>query len=288
MVEVESHGAGPRRGRVEGKVAIVTGAGSTPGPGMATGRGTAIVLADEGASVLVCDIVGERAEQTCAIIRERGGVADSFVGDTSTAAGCDAMVEAAVGAFGTVDILVNNIGVSVAGNVVDTSEQDWDRVHRLSLKAMFLAAKSAIPVMAAKGSGAVVNIGSIAATRGGNYVAYAAAKGGVEGLTVDMAYSHGRQGIRVNAVAPGHITTPLLFSVVGVNAESDYRQRLAAASGMLGTNGDGWDVGRAATFLASDEARWITGVVLPVDAGATAVTPLMMAPHLRAEIPPEP
>ncbi|WP_026342742.1 SDR family NAD(P)-dependent oxidoreductase [Nocardia sp. BMG111209] len=282
-MNTDSTGPGPsRRGRVAGKVAIVTGAGSTPGPGMATGRGCAIVLADEGASVLVADIAGDRAEQTCEIIRGRGGIAHPFVGDTSRADGCAAMVDAAVAAFGTVDILVNNIGVSVAGNVVDTSEEDWDRVHRLGLKTMFLAAQAAVPVMAAEGSGAVVNIGSIAATRGGNYVAYAAAKGGVEALTVDMAYSHGRQGIRVNAVAPGHITTPLLFSVVGVNAESEYRQRLAAASGVLGTNGDGWDVGRAATFLASDEARWITGVVLPVGAGATTVTPLMMAPHLRA------
>ncbi|WP_007515768.1 SDR family NAD(P)-dependent oxidoreductase [Pseudofrankia saprophytica] len=275
-----------RRGRVEGKVAIVTGAGSTPGPGMATGRACAIVLAREGARVLLADIRGERAQETREIIENEGGTAAVFAGDMTRAADCDAMVGAALDAFGTVDILINNIGVAIAGNVVDTSEADWDRILGLSLKTMFLASKSAVPVMAAKGAGAIVNIGSITGSRGGNYAGYAAAKGGVNALTVDMAYSHGRQGIRVNALAPGHITTPLLYSVNGVTPQTEYRQRLAAASNLLGTNGDGWDVGWAATFLASDEARWITGVVLPVDGGVMAVTPLMMAGHMQAEPPP--
>jgi NAD(P)-dependent dehydrogenase (short-subunit alcohol dehydrogenase family) len=272
-----------RRGRVEGKVAIVTGAGSTPGPGMATGRACAIVLAREGARVLLADLNRERVEETRCIIAGEGGTAAVFVGDMTSGADCDAMVGAAVDAFGTLDILVNNIGVAHAGNVVDTSEADWDRIMNLSLKTMFLASKSAVPVLAAKGSGAIVNVGSISGARGGNYVAYAASKGGVNALTVDMAYSHGRDGIRVNAIAPGHITTPLLYSVTGVTPQTEHRQRLAAASGPLGTNGDGWDVGWAAAFLASDEARWITGVVLPVDGGVMAVTPLMMAAHLRAE-----
>jgi NAD(P)-dependent dehydrogenase (short-subunit alcohol dehydrogenase family) len=270
-----------RPGRVEGKVAIVTGAGSTPGPGMATGRAIAITLAREGASVLLADVNVERADDTRQIIESEGGVAAAFGGDMTQAEDCEAMVRAAVDTFGTLDILVNNIGVSVAGSVVTTSEADWDRIMGLTLKTTFLASKSAVPVMAAKGAGAIVNIGSIAGFRGGTYSAYAAAKGGVHALTADMAYTHGREGIRVNAVAPGHITTPLLFSVVGEGPEAVYRQQLAAQSGVLGTNGDGWDVGWATVFLASDEARWITGVTLPVDAGVMAVTPLMMAPHLR-------
>ncbi|HEY3880548.1 MAG TPA: SDR family oxidoreductase [Trebonia sp.] len=277
-----------RQGRVAGKVAIVTGAGSTPGPGMATGRACAIVLAREGASVLLADVIGERAEETRALIEKEGGTAAVFAGDMTKGADCDAMVRAAVDAYGTLDILVNNIGVAHAGNVVDTTEETWDRILSLSLKTAFLASKSAVPVMTAKRSGAIVNIGSITGSRGGNYVAYAAAKGGINAMTVDMAYSHGRDGIRVNALAPGHITTPLLFSVTGVSPQSEYRQRLAAASGLTGTNGDGWDVGYAAAFLASDEARWITGAVHPVDGGVMAVTPLMMAPYLRAEqAPPE-
>ncbi|HUC37653.1 MAG TPA: SDR family oxidoreductase [Acidimicrobiales bacterium] len=271
-----------RRGRVDGKVAIVTGAGSTPGPGIATGRATAIVLAREGAHVLVADIRPDRAQETQAIIEDDGGSAVVFVGDLTKAADSEAMVSAAVGAFGSLDILVNNIGLAIAGNVVDTSEDDFDRILDVSLRTTFLACKYAVPVMATKGSGAIVNIGSISGSRGGNYVGYAAAKGAVHALTVDMAYSHGRQGIRVNAIAPGHITTPLLFSNLGATPETDFRQRLANASGMLGTDGNGWDVAWAAAFLASDEARWITGVTLPVDAGVTSVTPLMMAPHLRA------
>ncbi|EFC83206.1 SDR family NAD(P)-dependent oxidoreductase [Parafrankia sp. EUN1f] len=275
-------------GRLGGKVAVVTGAGSTPGPGMATGRGCAILLAREGARVVLADIDPDRATETQTIIEGEGGEAVVFGGDMTKAADCESMVATAVDAFGTVDVLVNNIGVSVAGTVVDTSEADWDRVQALSLRTMFLASKSVVPVMAARGSGSIVNIGSIAGARGGGYASYAAAKGGMHALTVDMAYAHGRQGIRVNAIAPGHITTPLLFSVVGVTPEADYRQRIAAASTMLGTGGDGWDVGWAAVFLASDEARWITGVVLPVDGGVMAVTPLMMADHLRAVHPPPP
>jgi NAD(P)-dependent dehydrogenase (short-subunit alcohol dehydrogenase family) len=275
---------GERRGRVDGKVAIVTGAGSTPGPGVATGRATAIVMAREGARVLVADIRPDRAEETRGIIENEGGAAAVFVGDLTKAADCEAMVRATLDAFGTVDILVNNIGTAIAGSVVETSEDDFDRVLDISLRTAFLSSKYAVPVMATKGTGAIVNIGSISGFRGGNYVGYAAAKGGMHALTIDMAYSHGRQGIRVNAIAPGHITTPLLFANAGQTPETNFRQRLANASGLLGTEGNGWDVAWAATFLASDEARWITGVTLPVDAGVMSVTPLMMASHLR-EIP---
>jgi len=273
---VEGHG------RVDGKVAIVTGAGSTPGPGMATGRATAIVLAREGAHVLVADIRPDRAEETRQIIHDEGGSAAVFIGDLTISANCEAMVRAAVNEFGTLDILVNNLAAAKAGNVVETSLDDFDRILNISLRTTFLACKYAIPVMAAKGSGAIVNIGSIAALRGGNYIGYATAKGGMHALTIDMAYSHGRQGIRVNAIAPGHLTTPMLFSNEGQTPETHFRQQLASASGLLGTEGTGWDVAWAATFLASDEARWITGVTLPVDAGVMSVTPLMMAPHLRA------
>jgi NAD(P)-dependent dehydrogenase (short-subunit alcohol dehydrogenase family) len=271
-----------RRGRVEDKVAIVTGAGSTPGPGVATGRATAIALAREGARVLLADLRPDRAEETLGLIEKEGGTGSVFTGDMTKAADCEAMVRAAVDTFGTVDVLVNNIGAAIAGTVVDTSEADWDRVLDISLRTAFLASKYAVPVMAEKGAGAVVNIGSISGFRGGSYVGYSAAKGGIHALTVDMAYSHGRQGVRVNAIAPGHITTPLMYSVRGHTPETDYRQQLAAAASLLGTEGNGWDVAWAAVFLASDEARWITGVTLPVDGGVMAVTPLMMAPHLRA------
>jgi NAD(P)-dependent dehydrogenase (short-subunit alcohol dehydrogenase family) len=271
-----------RAGRVEGKVAIVTGAGSTPGPGIGTGKATAVVLAREGASILLVDLYPERAEETREMISAEGGKAEVFAADVTKADQCQAMVEAAVEAFGTVDILVNNIGLASLGTVVDTTEEAWDRALDVNLRTAFLASKYAVPVMANQGAGSIVNISSISALRGDGTLAYSAAKGGLIAMTIDMAYSHGRQGIRVNAIAPGHITTPMVLSVSAPGPRADYMNTMRAEAGLLGTPGTGWDVGWAATFLASDEARWITAAVLPVESGVLSVTPLMMAPYLRA------
>jgi len=271
-----------RAGRVEGKVAIVTGAGSTPGPGIGTGKAIAVVLAREGASVLLVDLHPERADETRRMIDDEGGKAEVFAADVTKAGDCEAMVAAAVDAFGTTDILVNNIGLAAVGTVVDTTEEAWDRAFDINLRTAFLASKYAVPVMAGKGAGAIVNVSSISALRGDGTVAYSAAKGGLGAMTVDMAYSHGRQGIRVNAIAPGHITTPMVLSVSGQGPRTEYMNTLRSEAGLLGTPGTGWDVAWAAAFLASDEARWITGVTLPVDSGVLSVTPLMMAQHLRA------
>jgi NAD(P)-dependent dehydrogenase (short-subunit alcohol dehydrogenase family) len=271
-----------RAGRVEGKVAIVTGAGSTPGPGVGTGKATAVVLAREGASVLLVDLHPERAEETLQMISGEGGKAQVFAADVTRAAGCEAMVRAAVDAFGTVDILVNNVGLAQLGTVVDTTEEAWDRALDVNLRSAFLASKYAVPVMAEKGAGSIVNIASISALRGDGTVAYSAAKGGLIAMTVDMAYSHGRQGIRANAIAPGHITTPMVLSVSAPGARAEFMNTMRAEAGLLGTPGTGWDVAWAAAFLASDEARWITGAVLPVESGVLSVTPLLMAPFLRA------
>ena len=270
-----------RPGRVEGKAAIVTGAGSTPGPGIGTGKATAVALAREGAAVLLVDLHPERAEETRRMIEDEGGKAEVFAADVTRAAGCEAMVRAAVEAFGTVDVLVNNIGLAALGTVVDTSEEDWDRAFDINLRTAFLASKYTVPVMAAQGSGSIVNIASISALRGDGTVAYSAAKGGLIAMTVDMAYSHGREGIRVNAIAPGHITTPMVLSVSAPGPRAEFMNAMRSEAGLLGTPGDGWDVGWSAAFLASDEARWITGTVLPVESGVLSVTPLMMAPHLR-------
>lgn len=271
-----------RAGRVEGKVAIVTGAGSTPGPGIGTGKASAVVLAREGATVLLVDLYPERAEETRQLILAEGGRAEVFGADVGQASGAEAMVNAAVQAFGPVDILVNNIGRAQVGTVVDTTEEAWDQAMDINLRTAFLASKYAVPVMAAKGAGSIVNVSSISALRGDGTVAYSAAKGAMIAMTVDMAYSHGRQGIRVNAVAPGHITTPMVISVSAPGPRAEFMNRMRAEAGLLGTPGDGWDVGWAVGFLASDEARWITGAVLPVESGVLSVTPLMMASHLRA------
>jgi NAD(P)-dependent dehydrogenase (short-subunit alcohol dehydrogenase family) len=241
-----------------------------------------VVLAREGASVLLVDLYPERAEETRQMISEEGGKAEVFAADVTRAADCEAIVGAAVGAFGTVDILVNNIGRASVGTVVDTTEEAWDQALDVNLRTAFLASKYAVPVMADGGGGAIVNIASISALRGDGTVAYSAAKGGLIAMTVDMAYSHGRQGIRVNAIAPGHITTPMVMSVSAPGPRAEFMNTLRSEAGLLGTPADGWDVGWAAGFLASDEARWITGAVLPVDSGVLSVTPLMMAPYLRA------
>lgn len=269
-----------RQGRLEGKAAIVTGAGSTPGPGIGTGKATAVVLAREGARVLLVDLYAERAEETRALIAEAGGIAEVFAGDVTRGADCEAMVGAAVGAFGTVDVLVNNIGRASHGTVVDMTEQAWDRALDVNLRTAFLASKYAVPVMAEQGSGSIVNISSINAVRGAGTVGYSVAKGALLALTTDMAFSHGRQGIRVNAIIPGHLTTPMVMSVAKP-ANAEHMNKLRSEAGLLGTSGTGWDVGHAVAFLASDEARWITGAMLPVDAGVLSVTPLLMAPYLR-------
>jgi NAD(P)-dependent dehydrogenase (short-subunit alcohol dehydrogenase family) len=271
-----------RAGRVEGKVAIVTGAGSTPGPGIGTGKASAVVLAREGARVLLVDLYPERAEETRKMIVEAGGQAEVFGADVTQAASAEAMVRTAVDTFGPVDILVNNIGLAQVGTVVDTTEEAWDRALNINLRTAFLASKYTVPVMVDNGGGAIVNISSISALRGDGTVAYSAAKGAIIAMTIDMAYSHGRQGIRVNAIAPGHITTPMVLSVSAPGPRAEFMNQMRAEAGLLGTPGDGWDVGWAVGFLASDEARWITGAVLPVESGVLSVTPLMMAPHLRA------
>src|SRR6478609_7390802 len=228
-----------RPGRVEGKVAIVTGAGSTPGPGIGTGKATAVVLAREGASVLLADLHPERAEVTRRMISDEGGKAEVFGGDCTRAAVCEAMVRAAVDAFGTVDILVNNIGLAALGTVVDTTEEAWDRALDINLRTAFLASKYSVPVMAAQGAGSIVNMSSISALRGDGTIAYSAAKGALLAMTVDMAYSHGRQGVRVNAVAPGHITTPMVLSVSNPGPRADFMNRMREEAGMLGTPGTG-------------------------------------------------
>jgi NAD(P)-dependent dehydrogenase (short-subunit alcohol dehydrogenase family) len=246
-----------------------------------TGKATAVVLAREGARVLLVDLHPERAEETRELIEAEGGRAEVFGADVTDNDRCAAMVAAAVDTFGSLDILVNNIGLAAVGTVVDLTEEAWDRSLDINLRTAFLASKHAVPAMAAGGGGSIVNVSSISALRGDGTAAYSAAKGGMLALTVDMAYSHGRQGIRVNAVAPGHITTPMVLSVTDP-ARVDFNNRMREEAGLLGTGGSGWDVANAVAFLAGDEARFITGVTLPVDSGVLSVTPLLMAGHLRS------
>jgi NAD(P)-dependent dehydrogenase (short-subunit alcohol dehydrogenase family) len=252
-------------GRLAAKVAIVTGAGSR-GPGVGNGKAAAILFAREGARVLCVDQVKERAEETVDLIRAEGGAAEPFAADVTRAADCRAMVEAAVARWGGLDVLHNNVGIESRHGLMETTEAEWDRVMAVDLKSVLLATQAAVPALERRGAGSVICVSSIAALRGYGRTAYAAAKAGVIGFVHSVAVQLGPLGIRVNAIAPGTVWTPM---VEDLGPEARARRRRATP---LGTEGTGWDVGWGAVYLASDEARWVTGQVLVIDAGLTTTT----------------
>jgi NAD(P)-dependent dehydrogenase (short-subunit alcohol dehydrogenase family) len=253
-------------GRLAGKVAIVTGAGSR-GPGLGNGKACAMLFAREGARVLCVDQVADRAEETVKLIHGEGGQARAFAADVTKTADCRAMVAAATDAWGGLDVLHNNVGIESRKDLLETGEEEWDRVMAVDLKSMLLATQAAVPAMAKRGGGSIICVSSIAALRGHGRTAYAAAKAGVIGFVRSVAVQLGPQGIRVNAIAPGQVWTPMVESL-GPQAR-ERRRRVAP----LGTEGTGWDVGWGAVYLASDEARWVTGHTLVIDAGLTLTTP---------------
>jgi NAD(P)-dependent dehydrogenase (short-subunit alcohol dehydrogenase family) len=254
-------------GRLAGKVAIVTGAGSS-GPVLGNGKATAILFAREGAKVLCADAAEERARETVDVITKEGGTASSCRADVSKAADCKAMVEAALERYGRLDILDNNVGISVRADVIEVTEAQWDKVMAVNVKSIMLTAKYAVPHMAKAGGGSIINISSIAGLRANQSTPYSTSKAAVIGLTRSMAGDHGRQGIRVNCIVPGLIYGPM--TAPRMDAALRETRKNAAP---LGTEGTGWDVAWAAVFLASDEARWVSGVALPVDAGFLVMSP---------------
>ena len=254
--------------RLEGKVAIVTGAGSRA-EGVGNGKAAAVLFAREGAKVLLVDSTIERAEQTLAMIEAEGGEASVFEADVTDADQCRALADAAVERYGRLDILDNNVGISARSPVTEVTEEEWDHLMAVNVKSMVLTSKFAIPRMIAGGGGSIINISSIAGFRAHGSTPYTASKAAVIGLTMSMAADHGRDNIRVNCIAPGLPYTPM----VAPRMDSGLRERRREAS-PLGTEGTAWDIGWAAVYLASDEARWVTGIVLPVDAGLTITTPV--------------
>jgi NAD(P)-dependent dehydrogenase (short-subunit alcohol dehydrogenase family) len=254
--------------RLESKVAIVTGAGSRAA-GIGNGRAAAILFAREGAKVLIVDNNTTAAEETLAAITKEGGEAEIFIGDVTRAVDCRAMVERAVHRWGRLDILDNNVGIEGPGSVLSVTEEYWDQVMTVNVKSMMLTGKYGVPAMATGGGGSIVNISSISALRPRGLTAYSTSKGAVIALTRAMAIDHAKDGIRVNCIAPGPVYTPMVYSG---GMTDDVRERRRRAS-PLGIEGTGWDIGYAALFLASDEARYITGVVLVVDGGVTISSP---------------
>lgn len=257
-----------RKGRLEGKVAIVTGAGSS-GPGVGNGKAASVLFAREGAKVLLVDAVEERAAETLEMIRQEGGEASAFAANVIDAEDCRRMVDAAMDAYGRLDILDNNVGISRRGTVLEVSEEDWDYVMAVNVKSIVLSSKHAIPRMIESGGGSIINISSIAGLRAHSSTPYTTSKAAIIGLTMSMAADHGPDGIRVNCIAPGLVYSPM----VAPRMDEDLRQARKNAA-PLRTEGDSWDIGYAALYLASEEARWVNGITLPVDAGLTSVTPV--------------
>ena len=255
------------RARLAGKVAVVTGGGSRA-DGFGTGRAAAVLFARNGARVLVVDRDRAAAEQTVALIEADGGIAAAHVADITSADSCHEMAEHAVRTWGRLDILDNNVGVEGAGTILEADWQQWDLVMTVNVKTIALASAAALPYLSRTG-GAIVNISSISAFRPRGLTPYSTAKGAVIALTRAMAVDHAGSCVRVNCIAPGPIYTPMVYAA-GMSPEVRERRRRASP---LGIEGTAWDVAHAAVFLCSDEARYITGVVLTVDGGVSLRSP---------------
>jgi NAD(P)-dependent dehydrogenase (short-subunit alcohol dehydrogenase family) len=251
----------------DGRVVVVSGAGSR-GDGIGNGRAAAVLLARAGARVALLDRKREWAQATHDLIAGEGGTAMVVEADVADAGSCAEAVARVVDEYGGVYGLVNNVGIGgPPGNAVDVDPDAWDFAMAVNVKSMMLMAKYCIPHMLAAGSGSIVNLSSVAGLLGGTpTLLYPTSKAAVIGMTKAMAAHHGRSGIRVNCVAPGMVHTPMVASR---GMTPDIRAARQQRS-LLGTEGTGWDVGHAVRYLLSDEAQWVTGMVFPVDAGATA------------------
>src|SRR3974390_1324126 len=260
--------------RLKDRIAIVVGAGQSPGEGMGNGRATALTFAREGAKVLCVDHNLTSAQETVAMIAAKDGIAAAFKADVTRGAELEAMVADAISRWGRIDVLHNNVGVSLAGGdaeLLAIREDAFDRCVAINLKSCILAAKYAIPVMRQQRSGAIINISSMAAITVYPYVAYKATKAAMIAFTEQLAYQNAEYGIRANVILPGLMDTPM---AVDTRAKAFGKTRAEVAAGrdarvpLRHKMGTAWDVANAALFLASDEASFITGVALPVDGGA--------------------
>ncbi|EEH23429.2 hypothetical protein PABG_05640 [Paracoccidioides brasiliensis Pb03] len=259
-----------------GQAAIVTGAGCL-GDGIGNGRAISILLASDGCKVLCLDRNLDWASKTVQMIASKPnrGQAIAFQGDVTSATDCEAAVKLAVDTFGRLDILVNNVGIGgAAGTAVEVDMLEWARGLEVNVSSMVLMSKYAIPAMRRNGGrGSIVNMGSVAGLKGGTpHLLYPTAKGAVVNMTRAMAAHHAAEGIRVNCVCPGMLYTPMIYGG-GISEEAREARRKRS---LLGIEGNGWDAAGAVVFLAGPHARWITGVVLPVDAGTTAAVGVRM------------
>jgi NAD(P)-dependent dehydrogenase (short-subunit alcohol dehydrogenase family) len=268
--EAQAPLTGTRGDRVHGKVAIVTGAGSSA-EGIGNGRAAAVMLARHGAKVALVDQNETAAAETGFMIQKEGGDCIVIRADVTNVDDCKSAVRQTVEKWGRLDILVNNVGTSrIRGNAVEVDLDAWERGWRINVTSMVMMVRFAVPEMKLSGSGSIINIASITAFHGGHpNLFYPTSKAAVVHLTRTMAGNHGSDGIRVNCIAPGFVYTPVVY---GPGLPKGVREARRESSA-LKTEGTAWDVAYGILYLASDEARWVTGVVLPIDAGVSAISP---------------
>jgi NAD(P)-dependent dehydrogenase (short-subunit alcohol dehydrogenase family) len=260
--------------RLKDKIAFVMGAGCV-GEGWGNGKATAVLFAREGATVICADRDLASAERTVAIIKEEGGRAEALRADITSAADIDTAVSAAISRHGRIDILQNNVGIAEPGGPEAIDEASWDRVMAVNLKGFFLTCQRVLPEMVKQGGGAIVNISSVASitTISVPMISYYSSKAGVNHFTRAVAVEYAARGIRCNAVLPGLMNTPMIvepYKHVYDNVDDMIARRDAMVP--MGKMGTAWDVAHASLFLASDDAKYISGVLLPVDGALTCRT----------------
>jgi NAD(P)-dependent dehydrogenase (short-subunit alcohol dehydrogenase family) len=260
-------------GRLAGRTALLFGAGSS-GPGWGNGKAAAVMYAREGARVVAVDVDADAAAETAGIIASEGGTALALAADVTSGEQVAETVREAQDWFGRIDVLHNNVGITDMGALEDVSEARWHRVMDVNLTGVFLTCRAVIPVMRRQGRGAIVNISSIAgaAINRYPYFSYYASKAGLNHFTRALAVQYAKEGIRANVIMPGVMDTPLIRTqIAGQHEDAEAMIQARHAMSPMGRMGDAWDVARAAVFLASDEAAYITGVCLPVDGGLTCL-----------------
>ena len=261
-------------GRLEGKVAIVVGGGQTPGETIGNGRATCLRFAQENARVVVVDRSMQSAQETVEMITSEGGLSQAHEMDATDELAFQALTQEVLQSLGKIDILHNNVGIGANdASPLKVSEEAWDRIFSVNLKSALFACKEVLPVMRDQGFGVITNISSVAAVAGaGTITAYKASKAALNAYTHSLAMSNAKYGVRANVIMPGLMNTPMAIEgYVAAGRDRDELIQKRDASVPLGAKmGSAWDVANAALFLASDEAKFITGVNLPVDGGQSA------------------
>jgi len=260
--------------RLEGKSAIVIGAGQTPGDTIGNGRAISLLFARHGANVLLVDRLLNSAEDTKNMIDEEDGISTAFEADITKEEDCRKIAETCVKTYGRIDILVYNVGIGAKDNDVPRLKAEaWDSIFNTNLKGLFLTCKHVLPIMKDQGFGAIVNISSVAAICRSHTTAYKVSKAGMNALTHQMAIKNAKKGIRVNTIMPGLLNTPMAIEGISTALNIKKDDLITARNESVplkGGMGDAWDTAYAALFLASDEAKFITSVILPVDGGQSA------------------